>query len=199
MEQIISKEEIDKFKNIKGEIRGMGMRTYVDFVLKREGKSGVEKLEEVVKEFDYPVKLQKIKILGFYPLGLLGVLLVSIKRLFKYSDKEFQEMGEFHVKSSLLIRVFAKYFFSLEKVLSEIPRMWKEHLTVGRMKVVKYDKEKKEIVIRLEEYYFHPLHCEILKGFFLGAFQMALKTRGICEETKCIYKGDEYHEFLLKW
>jgi hypothetical protein len=197
MEEIISQQEFDKLMKIKGEIRGLGFKTEAEFVLKEEGKEGLKKLENTMKELGFPYK--KIKIMSFYPLGLLAVALVVIKRLFNYDDKKFQEMGKFESKSSLIIRLFMKYFVSLDRIAKEAPRIWREYYTVGKFKVVEHDEDKKYIILRLEEFMFHPILCQVLIGYFLSIIKMVVKSEPICEETKCLHCGDKYHEFLVKW
>jgi hypothetical protein len=197
IEQIITKKEFDEFLKLKGEIRGLGFKTEAKFVLKEEGEEGLKRLEDQMAKFGYPYS--EIKTMDFYPLGLLAVALVVIKRLFNYDDKKFQEMGKFEAKSSLIIRLFMKYFVSLEKVAKEAPKMWRKYYTVGDLRVLKVDQEKRHIIIRIENFSLHPILCQILIGYFHSIVRMVLKGEITCEETKCVFRGDEYHEFSMKW
>jgi len=197
MEQIITKEEIKEFLKIKGEIRGLGFKTEAKFVLKEEGEEGLKKLEDQMAKLGYPYG--EIKAMDFYPLGLLAVNMLVIKRLFNYDDKKFQEMGKFEAKSSLIIRLFMKYFVSLERVAKEAPKMWRKYYTVGDLKVPEVNQEKRYIIIRIENFSLHPILCQILIGYFHSIVRMVLKGEITCEETKCVFRGDECHEFLMKW
>ncbi len=199
MEPIISKEEFNKLMSISGEIRAVGFKSYADFILKEEGEKGLKKLEDVMVSLGYPIKYREMEALKFYPLGLLIVMLVAIKRLFNYSDEKFQEIGSFYVKVSMLIRLFLRYFFSVEAVIKKLPDMWRKHLTVGDLKSVEYSSTERFIILRLENYKGHPLHCQILRGYLSAALQMIVGNKPVCQETKCVFRGDEYHEFLLKW
>ncbi len=199
MEQIISKEELDELTSLKGEVRGMGVKTHANFVLKEEGKEGLEKLKKAMETLGYPVKFKEMKSTSFIPLGTEAIVLLVIKRLFNYEDKKFQEIGSFHVKSSLIIRLFMKYFVSFEKMQLEAPKIWKKYFTTGELKVTSFDKERRYASFKLENFKFHPLHCQILIGTFVTIIQMMVNGKATCEEEKCIYRGDEYHEFLLKW
>lgn len=40
--------------------------------------------------------------------------------------------------------------------------------------------------------------CHLLRGFFVGALETMTGRKCVCEETKCISKGDSYCEFQLK-
>ena len=199
MEKIISKKELSELRNLKGEVRADGMKNYAAFILKEEGGEGLEKLEETMADLGYPLKFKDVKAMDFYPVALEAVMLVLIRKLFNYNNEKFNEMGGFFVKTSLFIRFFAKYFFSIERVLQEIPKMWRKHLTQGTLKVVEHDMEKRYLILRIEDFHHHPLHCQILIGYFPAALQMIIKSKGVCQETKCVHRGDEYHEFSVRW
>ncbi|GAI37757.1 unnamed protein product, partial [marine sediment metagenome] len=80
MEQIISKQEIDELMKLKGEVKGMGMKTHAEFILKEEGKQGLEKLEETMEKLGHPIKFREIRGTTFYPLGLEAIVLVAMQR-----------------------------------------------------------------------------------------------------------------------
>ncbi len=106
MPSIISKEELEELMKIKGEVRGMGMRTHAEFILKEEGKEGLKKLEEEMAKLGHPIKYRKIKKMSFYPMYLEAPTLVLIQRIFSYDDKKFHEIERFHSKFSLIFRLF---------------------------------------------------------------------------------------------
>ncbi len=199
MEQIISKEEFNKLMSLKGEVKGNGMKTHAKFILEKEGKEGLKKLEEAMAQIGYPVKYDKIKATALYPLGAEALTLVAIKRLFNYDKETFIEMGKFHAKFSLIIRLFMRYFFSPQRIQKEAPKIWKSYFTVGRLEVLDLDMERKSVIFRIYDFKFHPIHCILLLGIFPTVLQMIFKNPVKCEETKCIHRGNQYHEFILKW
>lgn len=197
MEEIISKEEFDELMKVKGEVRGASFKTEAEFVLKEEGKEGMEILEDVMTKLGHPYK--EIKMMDFYPLGLEAVMLLAIQRLFNYDDKKFQEMGRTEAKVSFIIRLFMKYFVSIDKVLKEVSKMWRKYYTVGDLKVTELNEEERYVILRLENFCLHPILCQSLIGYFPSVLQMVVGGETSCEETKCVFRGDDYHEFLLKW
>ncbi len=200
MEQIISPEELKELIGIKGEGRGASLKGYAEFILKEEGEEGLKKLEDVMTELGHPIKYREVKTMDFYPLTIEALTLVAIKKLFDFDDKKFQEMGEFEPKgSSLIVKLFMKYFVSIERTVKEVSKMWRKYYTIGDLKVIECNEEKRYVILRLENFRFHPLLCQDLIGYFSSMLQMVVRGEITCEETKCIYRGDEYHEFLLKW
>ena len=199
MEQIISKEELEELKKIKGEVRKMSFKTTAEFILKEKGEEGLKKLENTMANLGYPIKHETIKPMDFYPLWADAAKLLIIKRLFNFDDKKFQEMGEFEAKISLIMRIFLQYFISLKRAIKEGPRLWKRYFSVGDLKVIEFNTEDKYAIFRLENFYHHPLSCQTHKGYFPTIFQMIIKSKVTCQETKCVHRGDKFHEFLLKW
>lgn len=199
MKPLISTKEIKELMALKGEVKGTGIKTHGEFVLKEEGVKGVKKLEDALANLGYPIKFEEIKSTDPCPFGVEALILLTIQRIFGYDDKKFNEMGRFHAKSSLIIRLFMKYFVSLERMAEEGPRIWKRYFSQGNLKAVEVDKQKKRIIFRVENFYFHPLHCQILKGSIPTIVQMVVRTKISCQETKCVHRGDQYHEFLMEW
>ena len=199
MEQIISEEEIKKLMDIKGEVRGVSLKADGDFILKEKGEEGLKRLEAELVEIGHPIKFEKIRLMDFYPIGLKGLTLLAIKKVFNFDDKKFQEMGSFGIKISLIIRVFIKYFVSLKVVAGQVSRMWGKYFTIGSLKIIEINEENRYLIIRLENFRLCPVHCQYLKGYFSSGVQMVIKDKVTSEETKCPFRDDDYHEFLLKW
>ena len=198
MEEKITKEIAQEIMKTRGEIRGMAMKGYANFILYKEGKEGLKKVEEKMASLGCDVKYGEVKTMKLYPIGLEKVALTVLEELFNYND-EFYEMGKFVSKLPLVIRLFLKYLGSIEMIKNEVSRMWERYYTVGRLTVVEYDKDKKILIGRLENFDLCPSHCKIAVGYFSSMLQFIVKQAVICEEVKCIYKGDKYHEFLLTW
>lgn len=198
----ITKEEINKLMRIKIETRGVVLKTDGEYILEKEGEAGVNKLEEELKRLGYPIKYKEVKNMAFYPAGLRILSLIVIKKIFNFNDEKIKEMGLVATKKSLIVKLFIRYFLSIQRVFfREAPRIWQEHWTKGELIPIELNEEEKYGVLRLRDFDLHPLYCSVyLTGYFSGILQMLIKTRQItCQETKCSFRGDKYHEYLLKW
>ncbi|MFQ6084546.1 MAG: hypothetical protein ACE5WD_14500 [Candidatus Aminicenantia bacterium] len=195
----MSKKEFNELMKIKGEAWGMGMKQFVGYIVAEHGEEGLKKLEDTMAELGYPVKYREIGMADYYPLKLLAVSLPVIKRLFNYDDKKLQEFGKSQIKFPLIIRLIVRYFLSVERFSKEFPRLWRKGFTVGDIEIAELDKEKKYMIVRLKNFRIHPTHCPIFKGNLSMIVQIMVGSETTCEETKCLHRGDEYHEFLVKW
>ena len=197
----ITKEEIKKLMEIKGETRGVTFTIDRDYILKNKGEEGLKKLEDELEKLGYPIEYKKIETFAYYPVGLRALSLLVIKKVFEFDDKKIEEIGFFGTRSSLIAKFFIKYVFSLQKVFfQEGQRIWREHWTIGEIVPAELDEGKKYAILRLKDFNLHPIYCVFLKGYLSGLFSMVIKSPRItCQETKCSFKGDEYHEYLIKW
>lgn len=198
-EEVISKKEFEEIMKAKGEVRGAGMKSYAEFIRKEEGEEGLKKLEKTIRDLGYPIKYREISILSFYPIGLETITLVAIQRLFNYNDKKFQEMGKFGIFLSLPFANLLCYFISPEKFVEVAAVMWKEAGSIGDLKVQEYNLEERYLILRVENFHLHPLYCQVFKGYFEGAIKLIFKREAECQETKCTFRGDDFHQFLIKW
>lgn len=184
---------------IKGESRGVTLKVDWEYILQEKGEKGLRKLEAKMAELGYPLKYKEIKPMHFYPIGMDVLSMLAIKELFNYDEKKLEEMGGSVVKFSLFLKVVLKYFLSIRAFAKEVPKMWRRHYTIGDFKAVEINEKKKYVILRLENFQTHAIFCPIIRGYLAKVLGMAVKSSASCKETKCAFKGDEYHEFLLKW
>ncbi len=204
MEPIISNEELEKIMNLKGEIRGLALKNYREYILRENKKEGLDKLEEALLSLGCPIKYENLKAMVFYPLWWSVVTFVLLRRLFHYDEQKFQEMGKFCFKFPNIITVWAKYLISIEKAAESSVKMYKMYFTVGEFTVPEYSKEKKYAILRLENYPVYPIdsprdYCYFLAGYYSSIVRVITGKEATGKEIKCVHRGDKYHEFLIKW
>ena len=198
----IEKEDVKKLMETKGRARGVVLKTDAEYVLVEKGGEGLKKVEKELGKLGHPLNYGKVKNMEFYPVGLRVLSLLVIKKVFNFDDEKIKDMGLMATKKSLIIKLFVRYFLSIKRVFfKEAPRIWQKHWNIGELVPLELDEEKKRALLQLKNFDLHPLYCSAyLRGYFTGILQMLVKTSEItCQETKCSFRGDEYHEYLLKW
>lgn len=198
-EEIITKEIAKDLMKIRGEVRGATLKADGEYVLQAKGEEGLRRLEKEMVRLGYPLEYKRVKAVTFYPIGLRAISLAAIKKVFNLNDKDFCNIGIFESKLSLIMRMFMKYFFSIDLMLTKVSEMWRKYYAVGDMKVVDYEKDKRRGTLRIENFYLHPLHCRTLEGFISSIIKMIVNSDVSCKEIKCPFWGDDYHEFSVKW
>lgn len=198
MEEIISKEKLKDFLLLNGEVRGVILKAYGEFILKEEGEQGLKKLQDALAGLGYPMDYQEMKAMAWFPLGYQAITIEAIQKLFGYNENKFQEIGRFSAKFSLIIRIFMKSFLAKKQDLEIVQKIWRKSYSVGNLEIAEYNEKEKYVICRLKNFRLHPLQCSVLLGYFSTLFQMVRGTELEGEERKCIFRGDEYHEFFIK-
>jgi len=196
---MLTKKEAEKLMKIEGEARGVAIRDDLNFVLEYKGKEALKKVEDKMAELGYPLKHKEIKPMDFYPIGLSIASVLIIKELFNFKEEDFKKWGASVVKFSIFMKIFMKYFGSFKLIAEQIPSMWRRHYTIGSLEMPKFSKEKRYVILRLRDYKIISSQCSVFKGYFSKVCEMVIKSSVTCKETKCMFKGDKYHEFLLTW
>jgi len=200
MEEKLTKKLVKKLMSAEGECRGVTLKADKDFILRKKGGKGLIKVEAELKKAGKPFKYKEVDPMAFYPVGLRALSLIAMQNALGFSNKTIEEMGRTAPKVSFVIKLFAKFFFSIERTAAQTPKMWEKHYTVGRLEA-EIDQKKSEAIVRLKGFDLHPLLCIYLNGYFATIIQMVVNNQVVSEEIKCSFKDKTYkqHEYLLKW
>lgn len=199
MEELISKKEAKELMELEGETRGTTFKEDRDFILYKRGKEGWEKVKKTLIDLGYPIKFEDFHGWQFYPVGLEGLMLLLMKRILNFKDEEIEECGFFGSRSSFIIKIFFSHFVSIKMFAEQGPVIWNKYYTKGALKLKELNEGKRQAILVIEDFRLHPLHCLQLKGYFRGIVKMITGGEVTCEETKCIFRGDDHHEFLIKY
>ncbi len=195
----INKKELDKLLEVKGNVRGVVFQTDAKYILKSQGKEGLARLQEKAKELGYPIDYYHSKAMQWYPIGLRVISLVLIKNFFHLTDGQIKEMGLEAPKISFIIKLLARFFVNAARTIKGSPKFWREHYSVGELKIISIDMGKYQFVIRLVGLSVHPVFCKYLEGFFQRIAIFGIRPGMNCTETKCTFRGDPYHEYYFSW
>ena len=193
------REEIEKTMRIKGKGIGAAIQTHVHYIREREGKEGVKKVQDRLKELGYSINFEKIEAMERVPLSLSYLVVLLAKEVFNWTDSDIFDMGNNAPKYSFIVKMVMKYFLSSKKSFQESPKYWRKHYDVGELETHQFNEKEKYMILRLK-HQCPPTICVFYRGYFLRVAQYTIKSNKVTiEETKCINKGDPYHEFLIRW
>jgi len=178
----------------------MALKDDANYVVAKKGEAGLKKVEEELEKVGCPIKYKEIQTLGFYPAGWRVVSLLAIKKVFGWGDKEFRELGGFAPGNSLIVKIYTRFFHSVEKVVEMAPRMYGEYFTTGKFTVPDYDIEKKYAIMEIKGLDLHTIFCRIVEGYIATFVQMVVESKEMkCRETKCTFEGQDRHQFKVTW
>ena len=194
----MNKEELVEIAQKKGEVRGVVFHTDAEYVRRHEGEEALRSIEEETKKMDYPVNYSEMKAMAWYPIGLRVVSLLVARKALDWDDEQVKEMGRNAPKYSLITKLMLRYFASPETNVNRLGTYWRKHYSVGSLegKVIGQSAN-----VRLKDFKIHPILCTYLQGYFICVLGMIVgQTEKLSiEEAKCVHRGNEYHEFVLRW
>jgi len=194
------KEEADRLMQIKGNSRGEILRTHAIYIFYRKGEEGVKAVEKKMEELGYPLKFKGIRPLTWYPEALSVLVVLVAKEIFKWEDSDIFDMGNSAPKYSFIVKLLMKYFISPRRCFEESPEYWRKHFDFGELEASELSEKEKYLVVRVKGYKFHPIMCNNHASYFLRIAQFSNKSQKITiQETKCVYKDDPYHEYVISW
>jgi len=198
---MLTKDEINKILKVEGRARGVVFQTDAKYILGKKGQAGLKKVEAAIEEIGQPISYGKeIRATGWYPLSWRVISLLVIKGTFGWGEKEIFEMGYAAPKYSFVVRALLRYFVSLDKTFNESAKYWKEHYSVGQLEAPEVNVEEKRLVLQLKDFRVHPILCQYFRGYFKSVALLTVKTdKMTIKETKCVFRGDPYHEFVIEW
>jgi len=197
---LLSQEEIEKIKNIKGEVVGTSFHEDEKFIRQKEGEEGVKKVEEEMAKLGYPFRFKELKSFQLYPMGLNLAYVIVEKNIFGWGEEVFRENGRFNARISIIAKIMVKYFVSLKKCFDEAGNFWQKYYTAGHLKTEYLDEKKRSATLALEGFEGHPLLCLIYEGYFWQVISyVAPKETLKVQEIECPFKGGKVHRFQVTW
>jgi hypothetical protein len=196
----VTKELANKLQKVPGNVRGAVILENIGFLKRRGGQEMVQKIKEKFEEFDLTLSFKDIKPMQFYPEYYSVLIILLTAEFLDFQEQDIFEMGQESLQHSFFMKLFMNYFVSMERTFKESPKYWRKHFDFGEIEPVEFSGAKKYAIFRVKGYKFHPIMCIYHKGYFLKTAQIALGKKSISiEETKCMFRGDAYHEFKLQW
>ncbi len=190
----------DELKNFEGNVKGEALRTTREYVKRKHGEEGVKKLEEKLSELGVEIKLNEINPSEMINEGINALSIITSREIFNWTEDDTLELGRFSLKVSFLTKSVIRYFVSLKMIINAAPKLWKAYYDFGELKVTEFSEQEKTMILRKKGYKTHPTICLQHKGYFLAAMEFILgKEKVTIEETKCVHRGDDYDEYVIRW
>ncbi len=192
------KKEVDEIMKKEGNLKGSAFLSVFYFIRQKEGEEGLKKVEEKFVEIGYPFKEKDISVYKYYLNGYLTTLFIIGMELFNWNNDDIYEIGSRAPRLSFINKMLVSHFSSIEVLSQRGSEHWNKYSDVGKLSVPKFSAKERFMVVRIEDFEFHPLLCFFVKGYIKGLVDFTAKGVEVSEQ-KCIYRGDKFHEYLVRW
>ena len=193
-------KEIKNLKKLPGKERGVGLKYLINYLKDQKGEKSLKKIEDELLKYGYKLpNINKIDDMDWIPSSLTVIYFLAVVKVFQLQEEDIIEIGkDVALSPSTLVKFYIKYFSSTENTIKKAISNWKKLYTHGRLELKELDEEKKIIRIRIKDFNRHPFACLYDRGVFFKIAEIATGWKKIkVEETKCFFRGDKYHEFVV--
>ncbi len=192
-----TKEIVKDLKEIEGSCRGVSIETPLEYVYRNYVEEVLVKIESELRDLNIPTR-KEVDSLEKYPLGYMTATHLVVREVIGCDYEEVKRMGYSLPQVSFIVKSIARYFISPEKTFRKAPEYWRRHFTVGDL--VPAEMKDDYMILQLKDFKTHPIDCKLFEGYFMRMVEYTIKTENISsKETKCMHKGDDYHEYVISW
>ncbi len=182
----------------EGEARGVTIKTDWSYVKEVYGKEALKKIEKRMAELGYPLKLEEVRTMDFYPIGMDTLSMLVIQETLEFERKDLVRMGAEAIKFSIFLKIILRHFISLNLFSKEAQRMWRKHYTVGKLKVKEVNADKNRFVVEVSDFNIHPIYCPAIEGYLSEIGRMITGQELDVREEECTFEGGEVHRLVVE-
>jgi hypothetical protein len=195
------KKEIEEQIKLTGKERAVDIKFLVRSVKRRWGDEGHEKIIKELEKNGYKMPdSEKYSDMEWIPWSLVTIYFLAMIKIFNLKNDDVIEIARGVATSpSTIVKVFVKYFIKPENSIKFFAKHWKRIYSEGELVVHKFDSKKKEIILHVKNFKRHPYTCIWDMAAVGRGLEIATGWKIIDQtETKCIFRGDPYHEFTYR-
>ena len=197
---MLTSDVCDKINQIPGNVRGAVFQTDAKYIKSLYGQQKLDQLKDALNELGQPIAYENIQPMEWYPLCWRVLAFKVIQDLFNWRNDDFMKMGNAAPKYSFIVKLLMKFFISPKIGMANAPHYWKRHYDIGQLRMDEFNEEKQFAIIEIHDFKIDPVFCIYFSGYFKRLFSFILPKKIInIEETKCLHRGDSYHEYNVTW
>jgi len=198
--QINLKKEIEELKKLSGKERGQDIKYLINYTQEKYGNEGIKNIKQVLINNNYTLPdIDEINNIEWIDESIPTIYMLAMVKVFNLKERDLFEMGKNVIKVNNAIRLFIQFFITTETTVKKACKKWNKYYSNGEFKVIEYNKKKKECILGLYNFKKHPITCIYLMGVISKLLEMSLGKKITAKETKCMFEGDPYHEFVFNW
>jgi hypothetical protein len=193
-------ERCKELMKIKGNMRGELLRSNFVYLKKKEGDKAIQRMENKLKQLGYPLNFNEIKTFEWYEDPFCSIFMLAFQEEFNWKEQDIFNLGRFSPQYSMIVKIALRYLVSLRKSFNFGPNLRRRNVDYGDLEPYQFNEKEKYMIFRLKKYALHPLVCIYIKGYLTSLFEQVVGRDKIkVEETECVFKNNDYHEYKVIW
>jgi len=194
-------KEIEMVKKLEGQERGSDLIFLIEYIKRKKGEDGYKKVKNLLEQYEINLPdVEEINKMDWISVVLTTSFMLGSVKSFGWEKEDIIKMGKAAVSLNFTVKLFFKYFLSAEKTLKKAANNWHQYFTFGKVEVIDYNEKERNVKVRLKDFKRHKIICYYFLGLFGQIIQVSTGSKQIQgEETKCVFEGSDYHEYLFQW
>ena len=176
----------------------------IEYIKQKRGEDGVNAVLEEMRKRGYNYDFRKMKRVSGEAKWVSGevrkVFLEVTMGALGWDEKRIFDMALNAPRMSLVIKLLFGLYLTVERVFKAAPDMWAAHYSpTTAFKVAELKIKQGYARVIIENFDISPIFCEYMRGYITGVGKLTEARDVKVEETKCTFRGDEYHEYMVTW
>ena len=182
---------------MEGKCKGAIFRGNIEYVTRKFGKLGLQRLMNDMVAQGHKLDLSNIKDGFWYPLDARMQFLRSTVKIFELKDDQMIELGRSGFKKSSIAQFYLKIAGTPKKIFEMGPNIWTHNYDVGVLES-EYNGNTGSY-FRVLDFDAPPIFFRYMIGYYLAAFEKVGADNVIIEYGEIKKDGKPCHEYLVKW
>lgn len=160
-----------------------------------------ERVPEILartEEYGATQKTTKVDPLRRYPIAIEMSLIFASKDVLGWGHDELKELGRNIPRVSFVVKLFLRYFLTLETSTREASKYWDKHFDFGELEVLSTDIDSGNYIVEVRGFDIHPDYCVFLCGFLETMIGFVVSRPIQSEVIKCS-DGDGLNRFRFSY
>ncbi len=195
------KEVINNLESTSQKVRGEMIIDHINYIKKKEGSGGLEKLKQKLGDLNIQLNLENISAEEWISNDVSSKIIIVAHHMFYWSEEDVFEMGYSAPRFPIGIRVLVQTVMSSQKMFKEFPIYWKSIFNFGKLEPVEFNEELQQARLQIKEIKtIHPLLYQYMQGYLKGLGEFIFPGKIITlKQSKCVFNGDNYDEYIIHW
>ena len=193
--------ELKKVLTLKvGRVRGVSLKNdSLKSIEALGGHGAIEKVQAEVSELGFANDITHFDSYEWYPAGYDAALYLTAAHLFRWREKDIENLGRIATRGSSFTRVVMK-FVSMKLTLQNAPKYWRKFYDFGELVPVGYFEEESSITFQIKNANVHSILEIYQGGYFKGVVELVTGSKNIVSDIyKSASQGDDYTEYKISW
>lgn len=184
---------VDRLRHL-GNVSGSCTNAIFDYLKYVGAEDKIPLILDRTEKYGFRQHATTVDPLKRYPVAEEMSLIFAAKDVLGWDNEAVKELGRNIPRVSFMVKMFLRYFLTLDTTTREAKKYWDKHFDFGELEVMNTDIESGNYVVEVRGFDIHPVYCSFLCGFLETMIGFVLTGPMGSEVVRCS-DGDGVNRF----